>query len=293
MADYGHDIQFGTFITPSNMEPQLPVDLAVLTEDEGLDLVTFQDHPYQPRFHDTWTLLSYAAARTSTVRLAANVHCLPLRHPAVLARSATSLDLLSGGRFELGLGAGAFWDAIEAMGGPRRSPGEAVDALNEAIHIIRGIWDTDTRGGLRLDGTHYRLSGAKRGPKPVHDISIWLGANRPRMQRLIGRIGDGWLPSLPMGSVDLLVTGNEVIDAAAAEAGRDPAEIRRLVNIGTDIPAEQIADLAVTLGFSTFIVMTDDPDQIRRLARELAPAVRELVAAVRSGQAEIDGDQPT
>jgi alkanesulfonate monooxygenase SsuD/methylene tetrahydromethanopterin reductase-like flavin-dependent oxidoreductase (luciferase family) len=281
MADYGHSLEFGTFITPTNADPQVPVELAVLTETEGLDLVTFQDHPYQPRFHDTWTLLSYVAARTSSVRLAANVHCLPLRHPAVLARSAASLDLLSGGRFELGLGAGAFWDAIEAMGGPRRSPGDAVEALEEAMLVIRDIWDTETRGGVRLDGRHYQLTGAKRGPRPAHDISIWLGANRPRMQRLIGRLGDGWLPSLPMGSVEMLVTGNAVIDQAATDAGRAPADVRRLVNVGADVSADELADLAITLGFSTFIAMTDDADQIRRLAREIAPAVREQVADAR------------
>ena len=87
----------------------------MLSEQAGLDLVTFQDHPYQPAFLDTWTLLSYVAARTSRVRLAPNVTNLPLRPPAVLARCVASLDLLSGGRVELGLGAGAFWDAIEAM----------------------------------------------------------------------------------------------------------------------------------------------------------------------------------
>ena len=79
--------------------------------------MTFQDHPYQPAFLDTWTLLSWVAARTERIHVAGNVLNLPLRPPAVLARAAASLDLLSGGRFELGLGAGAFWDAIEAMGG--------------------------------------------------------------------------------------------------------------------------------------------------------------------------------
>ena len=75
------------------------------------------------------------------IRLTPNVLNLPLRPPAVLARSAASLDLLSGGRLELGLGAGAFWDAIEAMGGPRRSPGAGSRALAEAIEIIRATWD--------------------------------------------------------------------------------------------------------------------------------------------------------
>ena len=100
------------------------------------------------------------AAQTETLRISANVLNLPLRPPAVLARAAASLDLLSGGRVELGLGAGAFWDAVEAMGGPRRTPGEAVDALSEAIDVIRGIWDTGQRGGVRVRGEHYVVKGA-------------------------------------------------------------------------------------------------------------------------------------
>src|SRR5918911_3493711 len=147
MTDYGQELLFGTFVTPSSRDAEAVVGLTQLAEQCGLDLVTFQDHPYQPAFLDTWTLLSYVAARTTTVRLAPNVANLPLRQPAVLARAAASLDLLSGGRFELGLGGGAFWGAIEAMGGPQRAPGESVDALAEAIEVVRAIWDTDAVGG--------------------------------------------------------------------------------------------------------------------------------------------------
>ena len=140
MSDYGLPLEFGTFITPGNDPASTAVALAELSERLGYDLVTFQDHPYQPRFLDSWTLISYVAARTERVRLAGNVLNLPLRQPAVLARSVASLDLLSGGRIELGLGAGGFWDAIGAMGGERLEPGQAVQALDEALQIIRGIW---------------------------------------------------------------------------------------------------------------------------------------------------------
>ena len=93
MTDYGHDLLFGTFVTPTAEDPRQAVDLAVTADRAGLDLVTFQDHPYQPGFLDTWTLLSYAAARTERVRLSGNVLSLPLRPPAVLARAAASLDV--------------------------------------------------------------------------------------------------------------------------------------------------------------------------------------------------------
>ena len=124
--DYGHALEFGAFITPSAAAPEAPVLLSQAAEASGLDLVTFQDHPYQPAFLDTWTLMSFVAARTERIRIAPNVLNVPLRPPAVTARAAASLDLLSGGRFDLGLGAGGFWDAIEAMGGGRLTPGQAV-----------------------------------------------------------------------------------------------------------------------------------------------------------------------
>src|SRR3954469_10574095 len=214
MPDYGHDLAFGTFITPQNQRPDEVVALAQLTERAGLDLATFQDHPYQPAFLDTWTLMSWVAAQTDTLRVAPNVLNLPLRQPAVLARSAASLDLLSGGRVELGLGAGAFWDAIEAMGGPRRTPGEAVTALSEAIDVIRQTWDTSTRRGVRVEGEHYTVKGAKRGPAPAHDVEIWLGAYKPRMLRLTGRKADGWLPSLSYLEQQDIAAAHRTIDAA-------------------------------------------------------------------------------
>src|SRR4051795_7581988 len=211
MADYGHELLFGTFVTPSNARPDAVVELVRLSEQVGLDLVTFQDHPYQPGFLDTWTLLSFAAARTSKVHLSANVTNLPLRPPAVLARSVASLDLLSGGRVELGLGAGAFWDAIEAMGGRRLTGGQGVRALEEAIDVIRQTWDAETRGGVRVDGEFYRVVGAKRGPAPAHDVGIWLGAYKPRMLALTGRRADGWLPSLGYLQPGDLAAGNVLI----------------------------------------------------------------------------------
>ncbi|MGD9571876.1 MAG: LLM class flavin-dependent oxidoreductase [Thermoleophilia bacterium] len=286
MTDYGHPLEFGVFITPSAADAEAVLALASLADEAGLDLVTFQDHPYQPAFLDTWTLLSVVAARTSRVRVAANVLNLPLRPPAVLARAVASLDILSGGRAELGIGAGAFWDGVAGMGGPRRGPGEAVDALEEAIDVIRALWDTDTRGGVRTDGPRYRLAGAKRGPAPAHDVGIWVGAYKPRMLDLVGRKADGWLPSLAYLAPGGLAEGNAAIDAAATRAGRDSAAIRRLLNIPADAAEpDELVRLAREDGVGTFIVTADDAAVIERLAREVAPAVRERVAAAREGAA--------
>ncbi len=280
MPDYGHPLEFATFITPVNSPPRQAVELAQLSEELGFDLVTFQDHPYQPTFHDTWTLMSWVAANTERVRIAANVHNLPMRQPAVLARSIASLDLLSGGRVELGLGTGGFWDAIEAMGGRRLTPGESVSALDEAIDVIRGIWDPADRTPLRVEGDYYRVSGAKRGPAPAHPVQIWLGAYKPRMLRLVGTKADGWLPSLPFLKPGDLAAGNAAIDAAAIGAGREPRDIRRLLNVGS-VTAEQMITLALEEGIGTFILAGDDPDALRRGA-DAAHEVRQAVAAQRS-----------
>ncbi|WP_106401428.1 LLM class flavin-dependent oxidoreductase [Actinocorallia populi] len=295
MPDYGHDLRFGSFLTPSAADPRQAVDLAVLSEKAGLGLVTFQDHPYQPGFLDTWTLLSWVAARTERVHLAGNVLNLPLRNPAVLARAVASLDLLSGGRVDLGLGAGAFLEAVAAMGGPSLTAGESVTALAEAMRIIRGVWRPEDRAPLRVRGDFHRVDGAKRGPAPAHDVPIWLGAYKPRMLRLVGAEADGWLPSLPYLSSPSLREGNTLIDEAAEEAGRDPREIRRLLNImggfGSSAepfqgPSEQWIDLLLPLvledGMSTFLIASDDPRAIETFARDVAPAVREAVAAERA-----------
>jgi alkanesulfonate monooxygenase SsuD/methylene tetrahydromethanopterin reductase-like flavin-dependent oxidoreductase (luciferase family) len=279
VSDRGHPLRFGLFITPSAADAERVVALAELADRSGLDLVTFQDHPYQSRFLDTWTLLSFVAARTERVTLAGNVLNLPLRLPSVLARSVASLDLLSGGRAELGIGAGAFWDPIAAMGGPHRTPGESVDALEEGIDVIRALWDADAGRGVRLEGAHYRLRGAKPGPAPAHDVGIWIGAYKPRMLDLVGRKGDGWLPSLAYMQPGDLAAGNATIDRAARAAGRDPGEIRRLLNVGADLTPRELARLVAEDRVDTLIFSTDDAATIDRLAAETAPAVRELVAA--------------
>jgi alkanesulfonate monooxygenase SsuD/methylene tetrahydromethanopterin reductase-like flavin-dependent oxidoreductase (luciferase family) len=255
----------------------------------GLDLVTFQDHPYQPAFLDTWTLRSYVAAKTERVHLAGNVLNLPLRNPSMLARASASRDLRSGGRFALGLGAGAFWPGIEAMGGPNRSRGGAVAALSEAIDRIRELWNVaDERRGVHFDGQHYRVHGAKRGPAPAYDFQLWLGGYKPRILRLIGEKADGWLPSYPYLRQGDLGRGNRVIDAVAETAGRDPREIRRLLNLQPiEGPprrwVEELLPLAVGDGVSAFILWADNPRTIERFAAEVAPALREAVAHERGG----------
>jgi alkanesulfonate monooxygenase SsuD/methylene tetrahydromethanopterin reductase-like flavin-dependent oxidoreductase (luciferase family) len=297
--DYGHELVFGTFLTPAVDNPARVIALAQLTEQVGLDLVSFQDHPYQPRLMDAWTLLSVVAAQTQRVKVTTNVANLPLRHPVVLARSVATLDLITGGRVELGLGAGGFLDAVAANAGPRLTSGQSITALEEAIAIMREVW-TPTGGGIRLPGKHYTVSGAKRGPEPAHDIEIWLGAYKPRMLAVTGRLANGWLPTSAYAGPDQLAAMNKIIDEAAAEAGRDPASVRRLYNVSgrfsgsggflqgpEEVWIEQLADLTLGEGMSTYILGSDDPDDIRRFA-EVAAGVREAVEAARSGSVVVE-----
>jgi alkanesulfonate monooxygenase SsuD/methylene tetrahydromethanopterin reductase-like flavin-dependent oxidoreductase (luciferase family) len=281
--------EVGVFVIPDARDPERTVEQALAAEEVGLDLVAIQDHPYQRRFFDTFSLLAYLAARTSRIRLAPDVANLPLRPPAMIAKAAASIDLLSGGRFELGLGAGAFWEGIGAMGGPVRGGKESVDALQEAIEVIRLMWSGERT--ISFEGAHYRVNGLHPGPQPAHPIGIWLGAYGPRMMRVVGRLADGWIPSLPRLPVEDVPPRQEAIDEAARAAGRDPARIRRIANISGRIAdggvngwldgppehwVEELTRLVDDYGFDGFVLSVGDdaPEQIERLGAEVAPAVR-------------------
>ena len=268
MIDYGRPLEFGIFPTPDAADYSGTLALAQQADALGLDLIGIQDHPYQSRFFDTWTLLTAIATQTERVRVFSDVANLPLRSPAVLAKSATTLDQISGGRVELGLGAGGFWDANKAMGGPSRTPQEAVAALEEAIAVIRLMWSEQR--SVRFDGQVYQLRGAHPGPRPAHPMGIWLGAYGPRMLALTGRLADGWVPSLPYAPPARLPAMHQRIDAAAVQAGRDPAAIRRICNISGRITdgssrgllngpvdqwVEELTTLTVVYGMDSYVLM--------------------------------------
>jgi alkanesulfonate monooxygenase SsuD/methylene tetrahydromethanopterin reductase-like flavin-dependent oxidoreductase (luciferase family) len=283
----------------------LALTLARLADEAGLDLIGVQDHPYNTPFLDTWTLLATIGAMTRRVRLLPNVLNLPLRPPAMLAKAAASLDLITDGRVELGLGAGAFWDGVAAYGGPRHAPGEAVEALEEAIQVLRRLWSSPDGGGtVSFAGAHYRLVGAQPGPAPAHPIGLWLGALRPRLLRATGRLADGWLVSnsyVPPEEVSALQAH---IDEGARAAGRDPSAIRRGYNVAGVItrpgqravspqrrgvlvgPVDAWVDAMVRyydeLRLDSFVVwplMGDEEIQARLVAEEIAPAVRRALGS--------------
>src|SRR5215213_2918040 len=250
---------FGVFPTPNAEERDLVLEQVLAAERAGLDLVGIQDHPYQRRFLDTWSLIAFLAARTERIRFFPDVANLPLRPPAVMAKAAATIDLLSGGRFELGLGAGAFWEGVGAMGGTVRSGPESVDALEEAIEVIRLMWSGER--SVSFEGRHYRLDGLHPGPQPAHDIGIWVGAYGPRMVRLVGRLADGWIPSIPRMPLEEVGPKQAAIDEAARAAGRDPSDVKRLANVNgliTDGEAIDFLDGPVDHWVETLVKLARD-----------------------------------
>ncbi|MFE9244519.1 LLM class flavin-dependent oxidoreductase [Nocardiopsis sp. NPDC006938] len=302
-TDYGRDIAFGVFPSPDAAPDALRRTWAVVEAAErgGLDLAGFQDHPYQRRHLDAWSLMATVLARTERLRVFPDVAHLPLRSPAVMAKQAATLDVLSGGRFELGLGAGAFWEAIEAMGGRRRTPREAADALLEAMEVIRLMW-SDQRS-VRFEGDHYRLAGVKPGPAPAHDMGIWLGVSGPRLLGAVGRAADGWVVSHPYLGTEALPGMHARIDEGAAEAGREPAHVRRVYNLWGTITGhgvggdsgealrgpveawvEAVTGFVLEHGMDTFVLGPAEgaASQVEVFAAEVVPAVRAAVEAARA-----------
>lgn len=308
MPDYGHDLQFGFFLDPATGNPERTLEIARILDELGYDLIGIQDHPYQQKHFDAMALIGVILGQTSRIRVFPDVANLPLRPPAMLAKEAATFDQLSGGRFELGLGAGAFWDAIRAMGGPVRPPREALAALREATLLIRRFWSGQT---LRHQGEVYQTVGARPGPVPAHEIGIWLGVLGPRALRLTGELADGWVPSMAYVPPAQAARSNQIIDEAARAAGRDPAAIRRIYNIGGDVApvteagasdddtqivgprdhwVNALTHLAVDHGFSTFVLWgVPTAPRLRMFIAEIAPAVKERVAEVRAERGTTPG----
>src|SRR5256714_14554808 len=293
---------FGLNIDPSANNLQLAYNLAQIADSTRLDFLGIQDHPYNGRFLDTWTLLTALGSRTQHVRLLPNVLNLPLRPPAMLAKAAATLDILTNGRLELGLGAGGYWEGIASYDGPQRTAGEAVSALEEAIHVMRTLWQQGANQSVGFAGQFYHLNNAHPGPAPAHPIGIWLGALRPKMLRLTGRLADGLLISSSYIPPEEVPAIQRIIDDAAQEAGRTPTSIRRGYNLmgtihqpGSTVMkarrkgiivghaqqwVEELVRYYHELKMDTFFfwpVTGNEEEQIRRFAEDVIP---EVLAAV-------------
>ncbi|MFF8957995.1 LLM class flavin-dependent oxidoreductase [Streptomyces sp. NPDC014894] len=285
----------GVNIDPSASGSAAALRLARFADDSGIDFAGVQDHLYHPEFLDAWTLVSTLAASTSRLTLLPNVANTVLRLPAPLMKAANTLGHLSGGRVALGVGAGASAPAIAAYGGPEHTPGEAVGAFEEALTVMRAMSDPEQRS-VRFDGEHHQIRGARPGPFPERPVPLMVGAYRPRMLRITGRLGDGWLPSNGYAPPELIPGMRSVIDEAAEAAGRDPRSIQRIYNVmgtvtGEGTPAsdgkgvvgppgfwvDTLLRYREELGFDSFLfwpVDADSESQVALFAEHVAPHIR-------------------
>ncbi|KMO77036.1 LLM class F420-dependent oxidoreductase [Mycolicibacterium obuense] len=169
-------------------------------------------------FHEPLVMFGYLAAVTTTLELVTGVIILPQRQTALVAKQAAEVDLLTGGRFRLGVGLG--WNAVEyeALG---ENFGDRGRRSEEQIELLRRLW---TERSVTFEGRHHRVVGAGVAPLPVQrPIPLWIGAASPRAYARVGRLADGWFPMFGPGP--RLDEARAVVDEAARDAGRDPESI--------------------------------------------------------------------
>ena len=296
MTDYGQPITFGLSLYPSVELLDETRQLAQAADAAGLDYLAIQDHAYNVEFLDVWTLISYLAAKTERISFFPDVADLQLRPPAMLAKAAASLSVLTGGRIVLGVGGGASAGGIAAMGGTWRSRREMIAFTDEAMQIMRRAL---AGGPVEFRGDQHTV-GYEAGPVPPAPVPLWLGSQGPRMLALTGRQSDGWVSPLSTYTPPFAVPAMQRrIDEAAHTAGRDPADVRRIYNVvgsigpsrggpglagDVDTWVATLTDWAVDLGLDTFIFWptTAPPAQLDVFVGEVVPAVRQRVSARRS-----------
>lgn len=278
-----------------SVDPSSIPDRARALEDAGFDSLWVSDHvvmpmtieshyPFAPDGRAPWTgdipyveavvAMSAAAAATERVRIGSAVLVLPQRNPVLVAKQVGSLDAMSGGRIELGVGAGWLREEFEALGAPFEDRGARIE---EWIAVLRECWSgrPAPRGGL------YPLAGGLvQLPTPAHAIPVLVGGHTRAALRRAGTLGDGWLAqqALPELDVDHLVTEIEAVRDHALRVDRDPAALRfvlRLVeSVGhPEVVAARLADLAA-IGVHEVIVDVDlagDPRRSHDLLRAATP----------------------
>ncbi|GAA0423515.1 N5,N10-methylene tetrahydromethanopterin reductase [Acrocarpospora corrugata] len=296
MTDFGHPITFGLSLDPDVRRLAETRRLAGAAAAGGLDYLAVQDHAYQPGHFDAWTLITHLAAETERISFLTDVADLQLRPPTMLAKAAASLSVLTQGRIVLGLGGGAFADAIAGMGGQRRGGPEMVAYTEDSLHVMRAALAGST---VRLRSDQHVIEGYAAGPVPPAPIPLWLGSQKPRMLAVTGRSSDGWISPLNIYvAPDEVPAKQKIIDDAARGAGRDPADIRRIYNVigaigdlrgapglvgDVRLWIGTLTGWAVDLGFDTFVFwpVAEHLAQLEVFAAEVAPAVRERVREIR------------
>ncbi len=275
---------------------------ARLADDAGLDIVSLSDHPYFADRVDAYAALGFVLGATSNITGAVIMTNLLSRPAPLLARTVAGLAAVSGGRVVLGLGAGGLWEEIVALGVPRLSPAARVRALEEAIVVVRAL----TGGGdpVTFDGEFYHVTELTPAAAPTPPI--WIGSLGPKALAVTGRHADGWIPGhLADWRSTRVAESRPIVDAAAASAGRSPADIGTVYNVSgrlSRVPLRQTRDeegrwigggVAQWVEELTFAVLeraaaafiyllppgeTISDTTLNLWAHEVVPAVREAIA---------------
>lgn len=285
----------------ANIDPVADANIAVeqakYAEKLGYDGILMQDHAYLGRFAETTTLLAAIGAVTERITFGANVLTAPFRLPALLAKEIATLDVISGGRAELGLGVGANVDGIAAMGGPTfADKSEMFKSYRDALHIIRGLWESDGKP-YSYDGDVQSVQDVDFGPTPTRRIPIMTGAMGPQSLKLTAELADGISVSSRYVPMEKLPWFREQLDAGAAAFERDAAELFINYNVMGYIHNEAsnarprnegvywgdidwwterlntIKEMGVSQ-FTFWPVHGDKNEQLRTFIEEVAPTVR-------------------
>jgi F420-dependent oxidoreductase-like protein len=288
----GGELRFG-ICTDQNLPFETLVERWQYFERLGFDSVWDCDHFNQPSrpdgpYFEGWTLLAALAARTERIRVGVLVSSNTFRHPGLLAQQAVTLDHVSNGRLELGLGAGWFVQEHERFGLPFPPPGERVDRFREAVEIVDSLLRNET---TTFEGRYYQLNEAFVRPAPLQKPRppLTLGAHRPRMLRICAEYADSWNS---FGTVEEMRVRNELLDEQCDAVGRDPREIRRsfygwasqMKEQGLPDPwqstaaFEDVVGRYVAVGIDEFVIDQPRPDQFDVLDQVVSDALPRLRA---------------
>lgn len=255
-----------------------------VADDSGFDHCWVMDHfatigsDHEGPIFEAWAMQAAMAVVTTRTRIGCMVTGNTYRHPGVLAKIATTVDHLSGGRLELGIGAG--WAELEhtmfdlELG----RPGPRLDRLDEAVQIIRSLW---TEPRTTFVGHHYTITDAVAEPKPLQArVPIWIGGSgRRKTLRIAAQHADAWNAS--GGTPEEFAELSGVLDDHCADVGRDPAEIRRTVQVRIDADDDETLRLVeayrrVGADDVILIVMPPEPRALADRAAQLLPRLREI-----------------
>ncbi len=274
--------------TDQNLPWQTTLERWRLFETLGFDSVWDCDHFTQPSrpggdYFEAWTLLAGLAARTERIRIGVLVSCNTFRHPALLAHEAITVDHISGGRLDVGLGAGWYVREHEMVGLDFPSAGELVGRYGEAVQVVDRLLRQEV---VTFHGQHYELQACALRPGPLQQPRppLTLAAHKPKMLRIVAEHADTWNS---FGTVDEMRERNALLDEHCATIGRDPDGLSRaLYGWAALMPSDPWSSPQAFLemvsryreaGMNEFIIDQPMPEQLpvlERIAAEVLPALR-------------------